>query len=133
MDTQSRSRTRNAEEITAASPVEEIRRQSVHMEHILNALDYEPDPLEVHFGRALPAQLIRRYARLAAMRADAEELEDGTWFASIRGFQGVWAQGDSEEEALETIESVLLDWTCFKIVDKDRDLPVIDGIDLNVI
>ncbi len=101
--------------------------------HEPNAPSYEADPLEVHFGRSLPVQLIRRYARLAARRADTERLEDGTWFASIQGFPGVWAQGESEEEVLKEIESVVRDWTCFKIVDKDRDLPVIDTIDLNVL
>ncbi len=94
---------------------------------------YEPDPLETHFGRPLPVQLIRRYAKLAAKRAESEKLEDGTWFASIRGFEGVWAEGESEEEALEAVEGVVRDWVCFKVIDKDRDLPVLDAINLNVL
>ncbi len=94
---------------------------------------YTLDPLEVHFGRVLPVELIKRYAKLAARRADTEQVDDGTWFASVRGFEGVWAQGDTEEEARAAVESVVIDWTCFKIVDKDRDLPILDTIDLNVI
>ncbi len=94
---------------------------------------YEPDPLEVLYGRPLPAQLIRRYAMLAAHRADTERLEDGSWYAEIRNFPGAWAQADSEEGAIKELETVVRDWTLLKIQDKDRDLPVIDEIDLNIL
>ncbi len=70
---------------------------------------------------------------LAALRADTERLDDGSWYADIRGFPGVWAQGDSEDEAREEIETVVRDWTVLKILDEDRDLPVIGMIDLNVL
>lgn len=83
--------------------------------------------------RPMPMQLIARYAKAAARRAVPEQLEDGSWYAEIRGFPGVWAQGDSEEAVVNEIEEVVLDWTLLKIRDRDQDLPVIDAIDLNVL
>ncbi len=70
---------------------------------------------------------------LAASRADTERLDDGGWYAEVPGFPGVWAQEDSESEVIKQIETVVRDWTVLKILDKDRDLPVIGMIDLNVL
>jgi len=123
----------NVREIETAFSPEEARRRFPDAERILRALRYEPDPLEVRYGRPLPVQLVKRYAMLAAWRADTERLEDGSWYAEVQGFSGVWAQGDSEEEALKELEAVIRDWTLLKIQDKDRDLPVIGLIDLNAL
>lgn len=112
---------------------EQVRELFPGVERVLRAARYEPDPLEVYYDRPLPVQLIKRYAMLAALRADTERLGDGSWYAEIRGFPGVWAQGDSESEAIEEIETVVRDWATLKILDKDRDLPVIGMIDLNVL
>ncbi len=123
----------NVREVETAFSPEEARRRFPDAERILRALRYEPDPLEVRYGRPLPVQLVKRYAMLAAWRADTERLEDGSWYAEVQGFSGVWAQGDSEEEALKELEAVIRDWTLLKIQDKDRDLPVIGLIDLNAL
>lgn len=136
--TQVQTQAYNVEEVETAARVEEIdieelRRRVPGADRILSALAYEPDPLEVHYGRPLPVQLIRRYALLAAQRADTEQLEDGGWYAEIRNFPGVWAQGSSEEEAAKELEAVVRDWVLLKIQDKDRDLPIIDEIDLNAL
>ncbi len=112
---------------------EQVRRLFPDMERVLRAAQYEPDPLEVYGNRPLPVQLIKRYALLAVMRAETERLGDGSWYAEIRGFPGVWAQGDSEDEALKEIETVVRDWTVLKILDEDKDLPIIGMIDLNVL
>lgn len=81
----------------------------------------------------LPMQLIEKYARLAARRGQIEQLEDGSWYAEIRDFPGVWAQGDSEEEVLKELRAVVRDWTLLKIEDRDRDLPEVGTLDLNVL
>ncbi len=138
MATQIQTQTQNVEEIEAASRVEEIDVEELKLrvpggERILAALDYETHPLEVHYGRPLPIQLIERYAMLAARRADTEQLEGLGWYADIRNFPGVWAQGASEEEAIKELETVVRDWTLLKIQDKDQDLPIINEIDLNVL
>lgn len=131
-------RTQNAEDIHTASRVEEIdieelKQRVPEVDRVLAALDLPSDPLEVRYGRPLPVQLITRYAKLAALRADTERLESGDWYAEIRGFPGVWADGASEEEAAKKLESVVRDWALLKIMDGDRDLPVVDLIDLNVL
>jgi predicted RNase H-like HicB family nuclease len=123
----------NVEEVYIALPAEVIKRRLPKVQRILSALKYQPDPLEIRYGRPLPVQLINRYAMLAALRAETEQLEDGTWYAEIRNFPGVWAQGESEEEAVKELEAIVRDWTLLKIQDRDRDLPVIDDIDLNVL
>ncbi len=88
---------------------------------------------EVESFPRLPMQIIERYSQAAARHADTERLEDGGWYAEIPKFVGVWAQGDSEEEATKRLEAVVRDWTLLKIQDRDRDLPVIEEIDLNVL
>lgn len=135
MTTQVESRAQNVEDVDTASPVEELKRllPEEQVERILRALDHEPDPIEARYGRPLPVQLITRYAMLATWRAEAERLDDGSWYADINGFPGVWAQGDSEQEALKNVEAVVRDWVLLKIMDRDRDLPIIDEIDLNVL
>ena len=138
MTTQTQSHTQNTEEISTASRIqeidaEELRQKVPGAERVLAALNFEPDPLEVRYGRPLPVQLIRRYAKLAALRAETERLDDGSWYAEIRNFPGVWAQGDSEEETLEQIEAVVHDWAFLKIQDEDRDLPIVSTIDLNAL
>jgi len=112
---------------------EQLEQHFPGVERVLRAAHYEPDPIEARYERLLPIQLIRRYALLAAVRADTERLEDGSWYAEVRGFPGVWAQGDSEGEALKEIETVVRDWTILKVLDKDCDLPVVGMIDLNVL
>ncbi len=138
MTTQIESRTRNVEEVNRASRIEEIdidelRRLVPGAERIIRALDYEPDPLEIRYGRPLPVQLIRRYAMLASWRAETEKLDDGSWYADVNNFPGVWAQGASEQEARKELESVIRDWVLLKILDQDKDLPIINEIDLNVL
>ncbi len=81
----------------------------------------------------LPMQLIEKYCELAARHATSKRLADGEWFATILGFEGVWAKEPSEQRALEVLEEVVLDWTLLKIQHKDKDLPVIEEIDLNVL
>jgi hypothetical protein len=45
----------------------------------------------------------------------------------------VWAQEASPKECLDTLAEVLREWLVLKIVDKDRDIPVVDDIDLAVV
>lgn len=81
----------------------------------------------------LPMQLIEKYARLAAQRGQMEELEDGSWYAEVRYLPGVWAQASSEDKVLGELKAVVRDWVLLKIEDKDRDLPEIGTINLNVL
>lgn len=80
----------------------------------------------------LPTQLIEKYAEVAVRHATLKRHPDG-WVATILGFPGVWAKERSKEQTLEVLKEVVLDWTFLKIEHQDRDLPVIEEIDLNVL
>jgi predicted RNase H-like HicB family nuclease len=80
----------------------------------------------------LPVQLIEKYAEIAIRHATLKRYPDG-WIASIPRFQGVWAEGPSQEQALDLLREVVLDWTLLKVEHRDGDLPVLEEIDLNVL
>ena len=88
---------------------------------------------EVIFRRPLPIQLLEQYAQAATRRAIARQLNDGSWFAEIEGFAGVWASGPSQKQALDTLEDVVFEWVILKIRDQDRDIPVLESLDLNTL
>ncbi len=88
---------------------------------------------EVVSRKPLPIGLIQKYAKLAVKLATIKQHPDGHWFAEIPKFQGVWAKEASAKESLEVLEDVLFDWLLLKIQDGDRDLPIIETIDLNVL
>lgn len=88
---------------------------------------------EVVSQKPLPIGLIQRYVGLAVKQATIRQHPDGHWFAEIPKFQGVWAKEASAKESLDVLEDVLFDWLLLKIHDGDRDLPVIEHIDLNVL
>lgn len=87
----------------------------------------------VTFRRPLPMQLLRDYAVTATRHAVTRQLEDETWFAEIEGFDGVWTNEASQKEALDALESVVFEWAILKIRDEDRDLPVLESLDLNAL
>ena len=70
------------------------------------------------------------YIQQALAQAVYEDLEDGTFGATIPPCWGVIAFGNTMPECQEELQSVLEEWmlTGFKLGD---ELPVIAGIDLN--
>jgi len=88
---------------------------------------------EVVFERPIPVEVLRRYAREAAKHATHTRLEDGSFYASVNGFDGVWTNEATLLEALTTLEEVVFEWAVLKIADGDRDLPVLGDIDLNAL
>ena len=62
---------------------------------------------KVIFRRPMPIQLIEQYARVAARHATTRQLDDGSWFAEIEGFRGVWASEPSQKQALDVLEGVV--------------------------
>jgi predicted RNase H-like HicB family nuclease len=75
--------------------------------------------------------ILVEYIQKAIENAEYKKLEDGSWFAEIPGFEGVWANGKSVEECRKELMEVLEEWLVFKIRDKDY-IPVVNGIDLNI-
>lgn len=69
----------------------------------------------------------------AAMRLAQYELlaDDGTYYGSISGFQGVWANALTLEGCREELQEVLEDWIVLGIR-LNHTLPVLNGIDFNI-
>lgn len=79
------------------------------------------------------AEHIERYCAAALRQVSTEQLDDGTWYASLPGFQGVWADAPTEDNAKADLAGVLREWVSLKIGSGDTDLPVVDNIDLNIL
>ena len=75
--------------------------------------------------------MLSNYCRKALQQAEYKILDDGTWFAEIKGFQGVWGNGVSVEECRQDLLEVLEEWLILKLQDGDP-LPIIDGIEIKV-
>lgn len=63
--------------------------------------------------------MLVEYIQKAIENAEYKKLEDGSWFAEIPGFEGVWANSKSVEECRKELMEVLEEWLVFKIRDKD--------------
>ncbi len=59
------------------------------------------------------------YIEKALEKADYRKLEDGTWFAEIPGFEGVWANGETVEKCRRELWEVLEEWLILKLKDGD--------------
>jgi predicted RNase H-like HicB family nuclease len=76
--------------------------------------------------------MLQAYIKAAMRLATYEILEDdGSYFGRIPGFQGVWANEKTLEGCRDELESVLEDWLLVGI-SLHHELPMIDGVDLNV-
>jgi len=71
------------------------------------------------------------YTRKALEKAEYKKLENGTWFAEISGFEGVWANGNTVEECRNELLEVLEEWLILKLRDNDA-IPEVEGADLNM-
>jgi predicted RNase H-like HicB family nuclease len=75
--------------------------------------------------------MLTKYIRAAMHRANYELLEEGGFYGSIPGFEGVWADGQSLEDCREELEEVLEEWLLFRL-SRQLPIPSVDGIDLVV-
>lgn len=64
------------------------------------------------------------YIDSAVSQASFEELEDGTLYAEIPGFRGVWADGEDVPEAREELREVLRDWIEFRTL-RHLEIPTV--------
>jgi predicted RNase H-like HicB family nuclease len=81
----------------------------------------------------VPAGLLDRYVSVAMRSVEPRRLEGGRWYADLPKLPGVWADGESVKECLDTLDEVLREWLFVKLEDGDRDVPVIDEIDLTAL
>lgn len=75
--------------------------------------------------------MLIEYLQKVMEAAEYKKLEDGSWFAEIPDFEGVWANGKSIEACRKELIEVLEEWLILKIKDKEP-VPVIEGIDINI-
>ena len=75
--------------------------------------------------------MLVEYIQGVLEKAEYKKLEDGTWFAEIPGFEGVWANGKTVEDCRKELVAVLEEWLILKLNDRDP-LPVVKGIKLNI-
>jgi predicted RNase H-like HicB family nuclease len=75
--------------------------------------------------------MLFEYVQKALERAQYKVLDDGTWFAEIPGFDGVWANAKSVEECRRELLEVLEGWLVLKIRDRDP-IPELEGIEISI-
>lgn len=75
--------------------------------------------------------MFTEYLAAALRKAEYKKLEDGSWFAEIPGFQGVWANAASVETCREELREVLEEWLLLKVRDDDA-IPVVDGLEIRI-
>lgn len=75
--------------------------------------------------------MLFEYVQKAVEKARYKQLEDGSWFAEIPGFAGVWAQGKTVEACRKELWDVLEEWIVLKLRDSDP-LPRIRGATVKI-
>ncbi len=71
--------------------------------------------------------MLTDYIRAVMRHAKYKMYDDGNFFATIPGFQGVWAHARTVEECREELREVLEDWLLLSIADHDP-LPVANSV-----
>ena len=61
-------------------------------------------------------------------QAKYELLEDKTYFGTIPGIRGIWANARNLEDCRKELQEVLEDWLVLKIMDREK----IPGLNINV-
>ena len=75
--------------------------------------------------------MFAQYLDKAMQHAQIEQIEDGSYFGSIPGFQGVWSNTATKEACREELREVLEGWILLQIADH-TPLPTVDGLRLEV-
>lgn len=75
--------------------------------------------------------MLFEYIQGALENAEYKKLDDGTWFADIPGFVGVWANRKTVEECRKELVEVLEEWLILKLKDGDP-IPHVHGKELGV-
>ncbi|HEV2237136.1 MAG TPA: hypothetical protein VGR57_10790 [Ktedonobacterales bacterium] len=75
--------------------------------------------------------MLNAYMDKAMQLAKYEHIEDGTIFATIPGFEGLWANAPSQADCEKDLREVLEGWILLGIAQHDT-LPTVDGMTLEV-
>jgi len=74
-----------------------------------------------------------QFKHQALKRARFEDLEDGSIYGEIPECPGVWAKAKTQRACREELKEVLSEWIDVKLKDGDKDFPIMEGVDLNVL
>ena len=72
--------------------------------------------------------MFEKYLQNALNKAEYKLLDTGEWYASIAGYEGVWAEGDSIENTRRELIEVLEEWLILKFKDNDP-IPFFDSFE----
>jgi len=76
--------------------------------------------------------MLTKYIKVAMEKAHYEILEESkTYYGSIPGFKGVWAEGKTLEECREELQEVLEEWIMIRLR-RGLSLPVLKGVELKI-
>ena len=76
--------------------------------------------------------MLTEYIQAALKKARYEILaDDSSFFGTIDGFKGVWANAKTLEECRTELREVLEDWLLISI-SHHLPIPVVDGIELKI-
>lgn len=74
--------------------------------------------------------MLTNYIHHVMLHAHFELMENGRFYGSIPGFQGVWSEGATLEECRDELVEVLEGWMIVKLR-CGEDVPIMDDIDIN--
>jgi len=63
--------------------------------------------------------MILEYVNKALEKSSYKKLKDGTWFAEIPGFEGVWSNAPNVEACRKELVEVLEEWLILKLRDNE--------------
>jgi predicted RNase H-like HicB family nuclease len=75
--------------------------------------------------------MLFEYVQKAVEKARYKQLDDGTWYAEIPGFAGVWANGKTVEACRRELWEVLEEWVVLKLRDRES-LPKVRGATVRI-
>jgi predicted RNase H-like HicB family nuclease len=75
--------------------------------------------------------MIFEYCQKAIEKSEYKKLDDGTWYAELPGFRGVWANAKTVEDCRKELISVLEEWIVLKLRDGDA-VPEVDGLSVQI-
>lgn len=75
--------------------------------------------------------MLFEYVQKAMEKAAYKKLKNGSWFADIPGFRGVWANGKTVESCRKELWGVLEEWVILKLRDAES-LPKIKGVTIRI-
>ena len=101
-----------------------------------NSVCVDPNGIKINslknYRRYMKMGIYLKYAYAAMKKARYEILpDDGTFYAEIPGFNGIYANSDTLESCRDELEEVLEEWILLRIR-LNLPLPVVDGISLSI-